>query len=97
MKKVTAILLSAALMAAVFSGCVIRSQGDSPAQPSATVPPASAAAQTSGTTGGQAQETEPVKPTDPAIPKRLSQEEELAIQFVTALHQADYHNNSHNT
>lgn len=90
MKKAIAILLSAALLAAAFSGCVIRSQGDSPAQPSAAVPPASTAAQTPGTTGGQAQETEHVEPTDPAIPKRLSQEEELAIQFVTALHQKDY-------
>ena len=90
MKKAIAILLSAALLAATFSGCVIRSQGDSPVQPSPTVPPASTAAQTPDTTVNQAQETDAVKPTEPAIPKRLSQEEELAIQFVTALHQKDY-------
>ena len=90
MKKTIAILLVTVLLTAAFSGCIIRSQGDSPAQPSATVPPASTAARTPGTTGNQAQETDAVKPAEPTIPKRLSQEEELAVKFVTALVQKDY-------
>ncbi len=90
MKKAIVILLSSALLVAAFSGCAIRNPGDSPVQPSTTAPPASTAVQTPGTTGNQGQETDAVKPTEPTIPKRLSQEEELAIKFVTALVQKDY-------
>ena len=90
MKKILSFLLSAVLLAVAFSSCARQNQGDRPTQPSATLLPSSTVAQAPDSTGGQSRETEAVKPTDPAIPKRLSQEEELAIKFVTALHQKDY-------
>ena len=90
MKKILSFLLSAVLLAVAFSSCARQNQGNRPAQPNAAVSPAFTTAPTSGTAGGQNRETEAVEPTEPAIPKRLSQEEELAIKFVTALHQIDY-------
>lgn len=96
MKNTIAVMLAAALVTVVTAACGFYFGKNNTADQSADTPAATvqATAPTDPRPGiTQEPQTEPAQltlPTDPGIPARLTQEEELAISFVGALLREDY-------
>lgn len=92
MKKTIAVMLVSTLSAVVLSACFFIGKAVTSSEPTPTEPVPSSVTASARPSDTEIQMTtsETAEPTAPAVPARLSQEEQLAVSFVEAMLREDY-------